>query len=359
MSAAHPPAGLLWLPYCACARTPVCLPSSWVAPRRGVTGVGVSSSSSPRALLLPSGTRTALSVRTGTRLRGPLGGGQGGPDQEPRLGPRVPLMSLCVLASGTPTGPFKWIKKARSLMHYRNIIVFLLLITFQVNYIATGFVLCDITAKSACGNHTPWVPPTAAPETPIASARGVLILVWRGPGSGKGRQCQGPHLPCRSRRFSPVRSGVALPCPDSPSWHCSGVFPCWDPRGSAPPPARKWLNTAPRMGGCAGDRAAAARGGLSREQRMLIPELRGRGPRAVVIVGTPSRRAACPVSQEQLGRACLPVCKAASGPSSPRATEMNILLHLSRDMNQNNSNIGFPRTLLCSCEGMRMQTHTH
>lgn len=73
-------------------------------------------------------------------------------------------------------------------MSYRNIIVFLLLITFQVNYIATRFLLYDTAAKSVCSSlgleqasHPgTWrlSPPAPMASGPPISVPSVLFLQW-------------------------------------------------------------------------------------------------------------------------------------------------------------------------------------
>lgn len=60
-----------------------------------------------------------------------------------------PRPSLCSSPREHARGLLSGLRKHGSLMYYRNIIVFLLLITFRVNYIATRFALYDITAQSA------------------------------------------------------------------------------------------------------------------------------------------------------------------------------------------------------------------
>lgn len=67
----------------------------------------------------------------------------------------LPLSPLCSWPWEHAWGLLSGLRKHMSLMYYRNIIVFLLLITFRDNYIATRFVLYDITARSVCAFLSP------------------------------------------------------------------------------------------------------------------------------------------------------------------------------------------------------------
>lgn len=116
-------------------------------------------------------------------------------------------------------------------MYYRNIIVFLLLITFRVNYIATRFVLYDITAKSA---RVPWARarsalslrqhrnhPFLVPEASLSSLG--RSRVWRGGWYRGPTSLQGPPSVSLWKVPPPRCQVLPGPCLPHPSMDC----PLW------------------------------------------------------------------------------------------------------------------------------------
>lgn len=125
-------------------------------------------------------------------------------------------------------------------MSYRNIIVFLLLITFQVNYIATRFLLYDTAAKSVCSSlgleqasHPgTWrlSPPAPMASGPPISVPSVLFLQWvLGLGgqlySGSTSHLILDILPGEVQWESEPHPQVFCLSLDSPLWPSQGVFP--------------------------------------------------------------------------------------------------------------------------------------
>lgn len=103
-------------------------------------------------------------------------------------------------------------------MYYRSIIVFLLLITLRVNYIATEFVLCDIARASLRIPGLRWALAhtlqTPVASEPVLGPRAIWFeskgpQIWRSRLPGTSFDFQ-PHLP---RHISVRTLTQALPPP--------------------------------------------------------------------------------------------------------------------------------------------------
>ena len=176
----------------------------------------------------------------------------------------------------TPAGLSSAVRKHGGLMSYRNIIVFLSLITFQVNYIATRFLLYDTAAKSVCASlglkqashpHTwclsPRPPPLMASGPPVPDASSSFNGSWvLGGGqlySGSTSHLVLEVLPCE------VQWGIGAPhlSPDSPLWPSQGGLSRMGPPGLTVPVGLSWeprQETGPAVGPGAGDRTVLAQG---------------------------------------------------------------------------------------------------
>lgn len=163
-------------------------------------------------------------------------------------------------------------------MSYRNIIVFLLLITFQVNYIATRFLLYDTAAKSVCsslgleqashpGTWRLSPPPPMASGPPI-SVPSVLFLQWvlglggavvfrihLPPHSGRSAQGGSVGIGAPPPGFSPKPGLPTVAQPRGLSWV--------SPSGLTAPAGLSWepfQETGPAVGPGDGDRTVSVQG---------------------------------------------------------------------------------------------------
>ncbi|XP_053522149.1 uncharacterized protein LOC128627560 [Artibeus jamaicensis] len=149
--------------------------------------------------------------------RAPRGQAHGGSQPRATSGatcsPSVPLCSRL----GSRHGPLKWIEKALSLMRYRNVIVFLLLITFRVNYIATRLALHRISAESgAASGAVTSDPGSGSARSSVWNTRsgpqGVLVSSGRVPHLGGGRAVPGAPPAVSFQKLLPALPLPRLPC---------------------------------------------------------------------------------------------------------------------------------------------------
>lgn len=215
-------------------------------------------------------------------------------------------------------------------MSYRNVIVFLLLITFQVNYIATRFLLYDTAAKSVCASlgleqashprtwcSSPRPPPLMASGPPVPEASSSFSGSWVLGGAVVFRI----HLPPRSGG-SALRGSVGnrspTPKPGLPTVAQPRGLSRMGPPGLTAPAGLSWeprQETWPVVGPGAGDRTVSAWG-----SRGLGSECHGdaEAPPSTVVHpfnswDTPlagRRPLGAPRAAQKSG--CLPACRAAS-----------------------------------------------